>query len=95
MARKYSSKGHVTKSAGRFGTRYGRRDRKLVANIEEKMRKPYTCSVCAKPNVERKGTGVWECKKCGHSFTGGTYAPVTPVGKTVQRTLKKAMEEVE
>ncbi|AEH61023.1 ribosomal protein L37a [Methanosalsum zhilinae DSM 4017] len=95
MAKKYTSKGHVTKSAGRFGTRYGRRDRKQVANIEEKMRKEHVCNVCARPTVKRAGTGMWKCYKCGHTFAGGAYSPTTPVGRTVQRIVKKAIEEVE
>lgn len=36
MAKKYSKKGRVTRSAGRFGVRFGRKDRKLVADLEEK-----------------------------------------------------------
>ncbi len=40
MAKKYSRKGRVTRSAGRFGVRYGRKDRKLVADLEEKMHMP-------------------------------------------------------
>ncbi|MBN2488233.1 MAG: 50S ribosomal protein L37ae [Methanosarcinaceae archaeon] len=95
MAKKYTRKGRVTRSAGRFGTRYGRRDRKLVADLEERMRMPHKCARCARPNVKRIGTGIWKCSKCGYTFAGGTYLPNTTVGKTVLRSVKKAIERVE
>ena len=93
MAKGYKTKGRVTKSAGRFGTRYGRKDRKLIANIEEQMLKKHKCSNCARVSVKRAGTGIWQCTKCGHTFAGGTYSPQTSVGKTVPRAIKKAIEE--
>ena len=37
MAKKFTKKGRVSRSAGRFGARYGRKDRKLVADLEERM----------------------------------------------------------
>ncbi|MBC7085610.1 MAG: 50S ribosomal protein L37ae [Methanomethylovorans sp.] len=92
MAKKYSKKGRVTRSAGRFGVRYGRKDRKLVADLEEKMRMPYICSKCARPAVRRIGTGIWQCKKCDYTFAGGTFLPQTPMGMTVARSVKKATE---
>jgi large subunit ribosomal protein L37Ae len=95
MAKKYSRKGRVTRSAGRFGVRYGRKDRKLVADLEEKMHMPHTCAKCARPSVRRIGTGIWQCKKCGYTFAGGTFLPQTPVGLTVARSVKKATEILE
>ena len=95
MAKKYSRKGRVSRSAGRFGTRYGRRDRKLVADLEQKMHAAHKCASCARMTVKRIGTGIWKCKKCGYTFAGGTYLPATTVGKTVARSVKKATEQVE
>ena len=93
MAKKQKrKKGRITKSAGRFGVRYGRRIRKLVVAIEEKTHAKHTCPKCERQSVKRKGTGIWKCSKCGFIFTGGTYIPQTPVGITAQRTLKR-MEE--
>ncbi|MCL7410988.1 MAG: 50S ribosomal protein L37ae [Methanosarcinaceae archaeon] len=94
MAKKFTRKGRVSRSAGRFGVRYGRRDRKLIADLEDRMKMPHTCSNCARPNVKRVGTGIWSCTKCGHTFAGGTYLPHTSVGQTVMRTVKKATEQV-
>lgn len=95
MGKKYTRKGRVSRSAGRFGTRYGRSDRKLVADLEQKMRMPHICANCARPNVNRVGTGIWKCTKCGYTFAGGTFLPQTTVGNTVARSVKKATEKVE
>ncbi|MCD4702690.1 MAG: 50S ribosomal protein L37ae [Methanosarcinaceae archaeon] len=95
MAKKYTKKGRVSRSAGRFGTRYGRKDRKLVADLEQKMHMAHTCTNCARPTVKRVGTGIWKCTKCGNTFAGGTYLPTTSVGRSVARYIKKATEQVE
>lgn len=94
MAKKYTKKGRATRSAGRFGVRYGRKDRKLVADLEEKMRMPHVCAKCARPTVSRVGTGIWKCAKCDYTFAGGTYIPQTSVGKTVTRLVRKATEQI-
>ena len=53
MAKKFTKKGRISRSAGRFGSRYGRKDRKLVADLEERMRAPHVCAKCARPTVKR------------------------------------------
>lgn len=88
-------KGWKTRSAGRFGVRYGRNIRKRVADIEEKMHEKHVCIRCGTPSVRRTGTGIWRCAKCGHSFAGGTYLPATSVGTTVARSVKRAIEQRE
>ncbi len=79
-------------SAGRFGVRYGRKQRKLVASIEAKMHESYKCAQCGLPQVGRIGTGMWQCGKCGYTFAGGAYVPVTSIGVTVHRAVSKAAE---
>ena len=93
MARKHKQKkGKKTRSAGRFGARYGRKIRKAVAEIEDRTHASHTCPRCARPSVARIGTGIWKCAKCGYTFAGGTYIPHTSVGITAQRTTKRVME---
>lgn len=92
MVKKYTRKGHKTRSAGRFGVRYGRKNRKLVADIEERMRQGYKCPKCGMVALRRIGTGIWNCKKCDHTFAGGTYQPYSSVGLAAIRSVKKAME---
>lgn len=93
MARKQKrKKGKKTKSAGRFGARYGRKIRKEVAEIEEQTRALHKCPKCERKSVRRMGTGIWKCSKCGYTFTGGTYIPRTPVGISAERAVKRLVE---
>jgi large subunit ribosomal protein L37Ae len=67
------SKSKKTKSAGRFGARYGRSVRKKLVSVEEKQRKKQKCPYCKKPGVKRLSKGIWHCKKCGKKFASDTY----------------------
>ncbi|PSP56629.1 50S ribosomal protein L37ae [Halobacteriales archaeon QS_1_67_19] len=84
-----------TGSAGRFGARYGRVSRRRVADIESEMHDDHTCPECGTDAVDRQGTGIWQCGKCGYKFAGGTYQPETPAGKTVTRSIRAALSEDE
>lgn len=82
-----------TGSAGRFGARYGRVARRRVTEIEAGMNDDHTCPECGEKRVDRQGTGIWECSYCGYTYTGGTYRPETPGGKTVRRSIRAALAE--
>lgn len=82
------AKGRKSRSAGRFGVRYGTKNRKLVADIEEKMRADVTCSKCGTKKIKRIGTGIWECAKCGFTYAGGAYVPQTSAYMTVLRAVQ-------
>jgi large subunit ribosomal protein L37Ae len=84
-----SSKGRVSRSAGRFGPRYGRFIRKRIVEVEELEKATHTCPRCDRPAVKRKGTGIWECRKCGYRFAGGAYVPQTPTFRIAQRSIEK------
>jgi large subunit ribosomal protein L37Ae len=90
-----SEKKRRTGSAGRFGARYGRISRRRVAEIEEEMHDDHVCPECGEARVDRKGTGIWECSRCGYRFTGGTYRPETPAGRSVKRSIRAAIAEEE
>lgn len=62
-------------SAGRYGPRYGRRIREIVAKIEVEQKKRQTCPACKMPYVVRVSAGIWKCKKCGAKFAGLAYQP--------------------
>ncbi|MHC1631425.1 MAG: 50S ribosomal protein L37ae [Methanotrichaceae archaeon] len=91
MVKKFK-KGRKTRSAGRFGPRYGRKIRKQIADIEEKSKRKYDCPLCGRAKVKRIGTGIWKCAKCGYTFAGGTYIPITSAGQSVSRSVKRAVE---
>jgi large subunit ribosomal protein L37Ae len=38
--------------------------------------------------VKRESVGVWKCKKCGYTFAGGAYMPVTKLGVVAKRAAK-------
>jgi large subunit ribosomal protein L37Ae len=88
-------KGRKTRSAGRYGPRYGRKIRKRIADVESAMNQAHKCPSCGRKAVSRKGTGIWTCAKCAVTFAGGTYVPETAVGKTVARAIRRASEEQE
>lgn len=88
-------KARQTGSAGRFGARYGRVARKRISEIEADMRDNHSCPECNATRIERQGTGIWECGKCGYRFAGGTYRPETPGGKTVRRSIRAALSDEE
>lgn len=79
-------------SSGRFGPRYGMRLRKKWLEVDKKQRMLHECPACRRKGVKRVSTGIWSCRKCGAKFAGGAYLPYTPIGKTVDRVIKKVSE---
>jgi len=61
------------KSSGRFKTRYGKRVRERVSELESKSKKKQICPFCKKPSAKRISAGIWRCKKCNKTFTGKSY----------------------
>lgn len=72
---KMTSKLKKTRSAGRFGVRYGKRPRSSVIAIENKQRKKQICPFCGKKGVKKISKGIWQCtrKKCGKKFASDIY----------------------
>lgn len=85
-------KGRKSRSAARFGPRYGRKSRKLVADMEEKTKALYDCPQCGRTKVRRTSSAIWSCTKCGYTFAGGTFTPETSLGRSVVRSLKRSLE---
>lgn len=70
--------------AGRFGARYGVTLRGRVNKIEMAMKSLHKCPSCQTKAVRRVSTGIWECRKCGYTFTGGAYSPATDAQKILR-----------
>ncbi|MFW9983693.1 MAG: 50S ribosomal protein L37ae [Candidatus Odinarchaeota archaeon] len=70
--------------AGRFGARYGVTLRQRVAKIEANMKILHKCPSCQTKAVRRLSTGIWTCRKCGHTYTGGAYVPATDAQKILR-----------
>lgn len=65
----------LVKSTGRFGSRYGRKIRRLIAEIESQYRnKRLICPFCNYKAVKRIAFGIWYCEKCGKKFAGKAYS---------------------
>lgn len=62
-----------TKSAGRFGARYGKRVRTKLVKVEVKQRVKQKCPFCNKLGAKRVSKGIWHCKKCDKKFADNIY----------------------
>jgi len=58
--------------------------------VVTELRKPHRCPQCGFPRVKRVSVGVWGCRKCGFTFTGGAYTPTTKLGIVARRVAKGA-----
>jgi large subunit ribosomal protein L37Ae len=83
------SKRKSSKVIGRFGARYGRTVRKRVGQIEAEMKQKHLCQNCGSLKVKRISIGVWNCAKCGFTFSGAAYTPSSRIGNTAKRSLRK------
>jgi len=78
-----------------LGPRYGATVRKRYIKVVAEMRRPHRCPQCGFLRVKRESVGVWRCRKCGFTFTGGAYTPTTKLGTVARRAARgAAMEEV-
>jgi len=70
-----ATKSKKTKSAGRFGARYGKKVRTKLVKVETKQRVKQKCPFCEKEGVKRLSKGIWQCirPKCSKKFASNTY----------------------
>jgi large subunit ribosomal protein L37Ae len=76
-----------------LGVRYGATVRKRYVKVITELRKAHRCPQCGFAKVKRESVGVWKCRKCGFTFTGGAYTPVTKLGVVAKRAAKGAPVE--
>jgi large subunit ribosomal protein L37Ae len=43
--------------------------------------------------VKRESVGIWKCRKCGFTYTGGAYTPITKLGIVAKRSAKGIVVE--
>jgi len=73
-----------------LGARYGSTVRKRYIKVLSEMQKSHRCPQCGSESVRRQSVGLWDCKKCGSTFTGGAYTPATKLGVVAKRAAKGA-----
>jgi len=71
-----------------LGARYGATVRKRYIKVLSGVEKTQKCPQCGSESVRRRSVGVWECRKCDLTFTGGAYTPVTKLGVVARRAAK-------
>ena len=71
-----------------LGVRYGANVRKQYEKVLIEMKKPHRCPQCDSMSAQRESVGVWTCRKCSVTFTGGAYTPVTKLGIVAKRAAK-------
>jgi len=84
-----------TQKAGataRYGPRYGVSVRRRAGSAIAKKSRKYTCPNCQYPQVRRKAAGIWECRKCQHTFSGGVWEPYTRASDANKRIVRRSME---
>jgi large subunit ribosomal protein L37Ae len=57
------------------------------------MKRPHKCPQCGFTRVKRESVGIWKCRKCGYTYTGGAYTPTTKLGIVAKRSAKGAPPE--
>lgn len=83
--------GRKTKKVGMtrgLGPRYGATVRKRYVKVVTEAKKTHKCPQCGSVAVKRQSVGVWNCRKCGFTFSGGAYTPVTKLGVVAKRQVK-------
>lgn len=73
-----------------LGARYGATVRKRYVKVLTQMKKTHKCPNCGSESVRRESVGLWKCRKCGLTFTGGAYTPFTKLGVVAKRQAKSA-----
>ncbi len=76
-----------------LGARYGSTVRKRYVKVVTELKRPHRCPQCNFVRVHRVSVGVWKCRKCGYTYAGGAYTPVTKLGVVARRSAKGAQVE--
>lgn len=76
-----------------LGARYGSTVRKRYIAAISGLKKKHKCPQCGSASVKRESVGVWKCRKCEFTFTGGAYTPVTKLGVVAKRAARALSAE--
>ncbi len=82
-------------TSGRYKARYGVRARTRIRDVERQQRMKHVCPQCGNQSIQRISTGIWQCKKCNHTFAGGAYIPRTEAAQNVDKFMRGETETLE
>ena len=74
---------------GKYGTRYGSSIRKYLKKIEISQHQNYYCKFCGKKKVKRVSVGIWSCKGCYRTISGGAWSLDTQAAITARGTIRR------
>ena len=74
---------------GKYGTRYGGALRKISKKYEVAMHLRYICAFCGKQALKRQAVGIWRCRACFKTVSGGAWTPTTNTGLAAKSTLQR------
>mmetsp|Transcript_14077 Transcript_14077/g.21349 ORF Transcript_14077/g.21349 Transcript_14077/m.21349 type:complete len:95 (-) Transcript_14077:107-391(-) len=78
---------------GKYGTRYGASLRKLIRKMEISQHATYTCQFCGKDTMKRKVVGIWHCRSCKKTISGGAWDPRTSTNAAVMSTIRRLRDQ--
>jgi large subunit ribosomal protein L37Ae len=79
--------------AGGFKARYGGTVRKRYVEVVSETKRPHSCPQCRAVAVKRQSVGIWKCRKCDFTFTGGAYTPSTKLAEAAKRAARGVSAE--
>jgi large subunit ribosomal protein L37Ae len=80
--------------SGKFGSRYGAKVRKEWNDLAEKQKGYVKCPRCkTKLRNMREFSGLWHCRRCGATWTGGAWQSSTERGKESHRIAVRMARE--
>ncbi|MEM0117475.1 MAG: hypothetical protein QXV32_03435 [Conexivisphaerales archaeon] len=63
-----------SQSLAGLGAKYGATLRKRYTRIYRELKSKRRCPSCGSLSFSRKAVGLWSCRKCGYTSTGGAYS---------------------
>lgn len=79
---------------GKYGTRYGASLRKQVKKVELQQHATYGCPFCGKLSTKRQAVGIWKCRACSKTMSGGAWTLQTVAAATVRSTVARLRKQI-
>ena len=64
-----------------LGAKYGGTLRKRYSRVYRGLKVARECPSCSSMKLRRASSGIWKCKSCGYTVTGGAFDLTPPKTK--------------